>query len=497
MSNIRVTYAGLIGLAVGLINIVSGLGFILILTQSLPPEEFGTWRLVIGFTVQVGIIQSLVGYWAIRETARGIESGKTAVFTTGVLSIVGIFVYLLIAYFTGIQTDAEQNILFFGVILIPAIFFESVLSQITLGWKPQISSYSRLSFGILKVPLALIMLYFFDMGVSGVFLSIFLAYLSSITILLIFSRKKIQTKIKFQYVKSWIKRAWIPLYQELNTLIFSLDVLVFSLISGSVMGLAYFAAAWSVGSFTANAAAISSATYPKLLAGGEHRYLKDNTTRLLYFAIPLVSISIAFSKPALYALNPLYEVVSLAVIFFSIRILFFTLSKTFSNFLLGQENVDIDTTTSFKNYIKSRLFFIPTVRLIRFSVYLGSLILMLFLLGKEASPTTLVLFWSIIAFLTEIPFTLYFYFLVRKNFHFNMEFNLILKYVLVSAVVFSIMFVIMDNYLEYKTDILEFLPSLLFFVVLAMGSYFLMTYFVDLKTRKLIKAIINELKSKT
>jgi len=44
MSNIRVTYSGLISLGTKFSSIITGLVFTLIVTRSLSPEEFGTWE---------------------------------------------------------------------------------------------------------------------------------------------------------------------------------------------------------------------------------------------------------------------------------------------------------------------------------------------------------------------------------------------------------------------------------------------------------------------
>ena len=48
MSNIRVTYSGLFFFVSGMITIFTGLGFMLIITRSLNPQEYGTWTLITG-----------------------------------------------------------------------------------------------------------------------------------------------------------------------------------------------------------------------------------------------------------------------------------------------------------------------------------------------------------------------------------------------------------------------------------------------------------------
>jgi len=46
LSNIRVTYSGLIAFVIGLLSVGTGLVFTLIITRRLAPEEFGTWALI-------------------------------------------------------------------------------------------------------------------------------------------------------------------------------------------------------------------------------------------------------------------------------------------------------------------------------------------------------------------------------------------------------------------------------------------------------------------
>ena len=60
MSNIRVTYSGLISLAVGFSSLLTGTIFTLIVTRSLTPEEFGTWGLIGGLLSYVLIVEPII-----------------------------------------------------------------------------------------------------------------------------------------------------------------------------------------------------------------------------------------------------------------------------------------------------------------------------------------------------------------------------------------------------------------------------------------------------
>ena len=68
---IRVLYSGLFFFVVGIITILTGLVFMLIITRTLSQQEFGTWTLIMGLIVYVTIIEPIGSYWVTREIARG------------------------------------------------------------------------------------------------------------------------------------------------------------------------------------------------------------------------------------------------------------------------------------------------------------------------------------------------------------------------------------------------------------------------------------------
>ncbi len=136
LSNIRVTYSGFISLGTKFSSIITGLVFTLIVTRTLSPEEFGTWALIGSLIIYAIIINPIISYWTTRETARGIESGKTSIISSSVLSVLGMIVYIIAVIFVGSQTNVDQNVLFFAIILIPTMFVNQILEAINLGWKP-------------------------------------------------------------------------------------------------------------------------------------------------------------------------------------------------------------------------------------------------------------------------------------------------------------------------------------------------------------------------
>jgi O-antigen/teichoic acid export membrane protein len=494
MSNVRVTYSGLISLVVGLASVVTGLVFTLIVTRKLTPDEFGTWSLIGGLITYVIIIEPIIAYWATREISRGIESGKTAIITSAVFSALGVFGYIIVAFIVGLQTDADLQVLLLASILIPVMFLNRTLTAINLGWKPEVVSYGIISFEIIKIPIALILVYYLNLGIEGAIITTALAHLTSVIVLAIYAKNKIKGELKKLFVKKWLKLSWLPLYPGFASLIYTLDVLVFTVIVGSVEGLAFWAVAIAISSLVIHSGSFSRALYPKLLQGGKQEHLEENLIRFFYFAIPLTVISMVFAKPGLFALNPIYEIAVPVVLFLALRAFFNTLSSVFASSISGIEKVDVNKQSTFKDYIKSKLFLIPTLQLIQYSIYIGSLVIVLLITKSYESQINLIIYWAIIAFVIQIPFTIYYLKIVKINFTLNLDYTSLTKYLFVSISVFGAVYLIMDEYLIYKNSIFEFLPNVILYAVVGVLIYLGITYFIDPRTKKLVHSVINELK---
>ena len=495
MSGIRVTYSGMISFVVGLASVFTGLIFTLIITRNLSQEEFGAWSLIGSLTAYVLVIHPILSYWSTREIARGIDSGKTAFLSSGAFSIVSILIYFVIAYFFGVNTGVDFNILLLAVILIPVEFLRAVLVGITQGYRPQNEEYGNLVFEFTKIPMALLIIYYFDLGLVGLIITVFISRLASVVILLIQIREKLKGKFNRKLIKKWFKLFWLPIYPYISAILTTSDVAIFSIMTGSVVGLAYWSAATTISRIVNHSAKIGTGVYTKLLQGGKREYLQDNLNRMFYFAFPLAAMSYAFSRPALYALNPVY-VEAIPVMLFLVPMIFLrTFAEQFSQALQGIEKVDGRENATFRDYLRSKLFYMPTVRIVQRGLYLITLAIILFvMIPSTPDQIQLVVYWAIIALIIQIPYTGFLYLLIRKEFSLKIDKKALIKYFSTSVVVFGLTFTLMEEYLVYKTSIFEFLPEFLLFVIIGIVGYLVITYLIDIRTRKLVKSIFNEIK---
>ena len=496
MSNIRVTYSGLISLTVGLSSIITGLIFTLIVTRELSQTEFGAWNLIGGFFAYVLILDPIVSFWTTREVARGSESGRTAVVSSGLFSMIAVFVYLLIIVSFPLEENIDKNILFFAAILIPLTFIQNIFYAICLGYKPHIAEYGFITFELTKIPTAFLFIYFLQLGLTGLILAVALSNLASIIILSIKIRHKILGSFRTDFLKKWVKRFWLPIYPRISQTLTDIDVVVFTILSGSVGGLAYWGTAKAIALIVGHSKRMNKALYPKLLESNKKEYFQENLTQVFYFSIPLTATSIVFSRPALFALNPLYEGAVLVVVFLSFVFFQRSLGNIFTQSLWGLEKVDTKQDATFKDFLKSKLFSLPTLRIIQRGGYLAILVIVLLIFNKE-SDLDLVIYWSLTAMLTQIPFTLYLFSLVKREFSLKIDKIPILKYLFSSFLVFGFTYLLTEQYLEYKISIFEFLPTLIPYLVFSTLAYLGLTFLIDSKTRILFKSVLNEIKNKS
>jgi O-antigen/teichoic acid export membrane protein len=493
LSEIRVNYSGLIAFVIGIVSVVSGLIVTLIITRNLSSLEYGTWLLIMNLIGYVIILEPIVSYWATREIARKDESGTTAVISNGIFSCIGILVYIAILVIVVSQTDANYDLMLYALILIPVIFINRTLTAINLGFKPHIASFGLLIYSLIQIPIIILLVYYLDLDLIGVIISSFFGYTASVVLQSIYGRERLFKEFRFEFVKKWFKLSWLTLYPGVYTFVALMDVTVFVIITGSVVGVSYWGVAMVIPIIIAQAANISWAVYPKILGGNKKKFLQDNFSLLFYFAIPLAAISLTFAEIGLFILNPIYVIALPVVIFASIFVFFNMLNTTFYTILAGTEKVDVYENSGFKDFLKSKLFYLPTILLVQYVIYIAILIVSItFGMLNKFTEIELVILWSIIALVTHIPFTIYLYQLVKRDLNVSLDFLRITKFLLITIVSFGISHILVSNLVDLNQEFIYLISTVLGILLIGIFTYVTLTYLIDAKIRNIVNALIKK-----
>ena len=187
----------------------------------------------------------------------------------------------------------------------------------------------------------------------------------------------------------------------------SLDVIIYTIIIGSIVGVAYYAAAAAVAGIVSRAGRISQALYPKLLADGSRDYISENFTWVMYFAIPMLVVAVIFSRHAMFLLNPEYAGAWIAAVLLALKSLVHVLIGFFQQVLMGTDTIDAGEMPRASVLLKSRLFLVGTIANIHHVLYLGVLAIFLYAFN-DMSDLDLVAVWSAVFLAVSTPFVIYY-----------------------------------------------------------------------------------------
>lgn len=469
----------------------------IIVTRRLTPDEFGTWTLVNSMLFYVLILEPIVSNWSARQIARGEKVGKTAVFTGGLFSTAGFAIFTIMMIFVSYHFGTNLNILLLAAALVPLNMINGILGSICLGYKPHFVSYGLFAFEASKPPLGLIFVYFLHLGIIGAFLSVTLSSAIRTIILVIAARNVIVGKIEKETIKFWLKMSWLVTYQNMAGIISRLDVIMITFVSHSLNILAFWGASQTIGYVVLNSGNIAQALYSKLLATGKKVHAEETLTRTIFFAIPIAAVCIVFARPALHVLNPLYDGAVYSVWFVTLASLFSTIKTVNYGILTSYETVDIGQQASFKAYVKSKLFFVPTLNYISYISYVALLALFLFVIRTPVmSQLFIVSTWSLILLVTTIPITVFTTILVKKQHNVSLQYGAVTRYMIVSVFSSLVVFFISDGVLEYQENIFEFIIQVIPFIFVGAFLYFGINYLIDTPTKNLFRSIVKELVKK-
>ena len=98
------------------------------------------------------------------------------------------------------------------------------------------------------------------------------------------------------------------------------------------------------------------------------------------------------------------------------------------------EDVDTIKESRFSDYIKSRLFVVPTIQLIQTISYIVILSFVLIFTNDTSTQLELVIWWSILAVCIEIPFTAFLATLIKKSVDIKIQKSRIAKYLITGII---------------------------------------------------------------
>lgn len=490
---IALQYSGFVVFAARLVSVITGLAFSLMVARSavITPtvDEYGVWGnlyqiLLPYFTLFSGVIP----FWTLRFAAREKEGAvKTGVLANTLVAVVAAAVYVSLIPLLTSMFKAEAYTLVYAVaaLQIVEIYLISVLEACIQAQKPQYVGYGFIVGDVCRVLLGFVFMIVLQQSLLGAILSLVIA--SAIRVLFYFNVliTEFKQKVKFNYMREWLKGSTFNLYNLLGDRIAATIFLMMSHYGGQTAQ-GYYTASTLVATVVTYSSTLAFALYPKLLAESN---LEDATTSLkmvLMFAVPMTAGVIGLADSYLIIQDVSYVVAEPVIITLAVDALILTLSSIYYYVLLGVEKVDEKAEIPFRQVAKSRLFIVFSLPYAHSAITLPTTFYVINNLARN-DPLFITTSAVLINTIAHLAMFIVLYLIVRKATKVIVPYKNIAKYIFASAVM-----AVFLRFIPHPTTIM------LTLVVTAMGGiiYILILLAIDREARTLAFTILRELERK-
>jgi len=250
-NEIRVQYSGVIIFAAKMLSIATGLIFNLLLIRSLenPEAQFGIWSNISDLTTYFMFLAPALPFWTTRFVARGKEGAiKTGLIANLIIGLIAVALYApLVPIVTStLNIHKSYIILYFAASAqIIEFYLINALHACLRAKQPQAVGYGLLIGEICKIALAYILIV------------------------------KLKQKIRWEYVKEWLKGSVANIYNIAGNQIAAF-IFILLFIYGGKAARGNYATAAIIANIIAYSFFLSFALYPKLLAfRGHNNFFKN------------------------------------------------------------------------------------------------------------------------------------------------------------------------------------------------------------------------------
>lgn len=383
----------------------TGLVFITLVTRNLPPYDFGLWQLILSVIGYAALPNVIIGYWVVRDLARGERNATAALLFSVLLSLGGIAVYALISIFSAPKTGGQFFFFSIAIAQVPLSYIVAILSGISQATRPQTVGIAFIVFEMVKVIVAILAFFRFDITLNVAILAVLVALVAQCSVLFITQPRNVYTRsINWQTIRKWLKLAWLPLFITFSYYIGTFDNLAVSMVTGSTLPLADYRVSHVLSALVTQAEAFGFALYPKLIGGGPLTDSRYVIKLIMLFGIPMGTGLFILAVPLLSILGTSY-IDTYIVLWPSIPVALIALVHgVFESVLTAREKVDTSNVIRFKDYAKSRLFTVPEITLVASILYLIAVsVTSYWLMLDHAGHVIIATAWSIIALFVSIP----------------------------------------------------------------------------------------------
>lgn len=493
MSGIRLKYSGFVNFTSRIISVATGLMFTILVTRRLSEELFGTWQFYLSLLNYFVVPSSIVNYWLTRDMGRGKKVARSGILFNGTISMISAILFVLLSpvFRESVSIDTPTLLAFTFWIIVMCC--ASSLEAICNGVQPQTVGYGVIVFEISKVIFGGLMVGYLKYSLFGAVLSIDLALTIQVLFYLLRISRHLKEKLSLRDIKRWLRTSWIPLISILPWLVSLQDAVVITLISGSLLPIAYIRAANIFAGVISFSGTLAAGLYPKLLSGGSEKDIEESLELILLFLIPMVFGQLILAEPLLFILRKEYAFTYDVLRIMAISSAMGTIKGVFSTIILGLEKTDVSNNLSWKSLVKSYLMKIPLAELLGSIAYVLMISISASILSISGSSLLISLSTVTCLLIVNASLMIYYVKTSKKLVSFSLNFKRVVKFLISTLVMMTVILVFYPESAKSE-HILTVLFSLMPAILIAVLVYFATLFLIDVKSRELFKEVFKALK---
>jgi hypothetical protein len=377
---------------------------------------------------------------------------------------------------------AEVYIIIYAIMAIQILelYALGAFEAILRAKQPQRIGYGFLIFEACKVIAGYILIMQFRLSLLGVVTSVIIAYALQLTFYLKLTGHQLRGKIRWDYVKEWLKASPINLYNLAGQRLVAF-ILIFLFIYGGQLARAYYGAANTIAHIIGYSSFLAYALYPRLLSKSDPQDVSTSLKLVFMFMIPMTAGAITLSNSYLTILKKAYRPATPVLTLLAVNTLCTTLSSVFGTIVSGTEKLDAKAKIPFRELIRSRLFLTFTLPYVQAAATIPLAYFTLRSIAETAIEAAT--FVVSINLATNLAILLANYAIAKKCIDFSMPWSKTAKYASASAIMTIVLIALPTPTKLSLTLALTFLGGIIYLAVLLP---------IDKETRDLVRDIMKE-----
>ncbi len=473
--------------AARIFSIFTGLTFTFITTRTLTQTEFGAWANINLVVSLLSLASTIIPFWSARYTARKFPGAmKVGLLANLILSIPMVIIGSVLGLILAPIANTSSLFYAYATILIVQSYAIGSMDPVVSIRKTYTLGYAYSTYEIIKVIAIYILLWVFHIGIPGAITALILANFGWIAVYAIVLRELWSETINFSYLRQWINGSFLNVYSVGANLLTLLDGIIL-LVIGTAFSVSYYQVAIAICTPIAFTAALSAALYPRMLRGGTADDIQLSWRITLLFALPLTIAVITLSSSLLSILSKPtadYTIAYVVLTILAVRYFIGAFNPIFDAVISGTERLDEKGAISFRETLKSRIFYSASTVYVTYLVYLPTLWVVLhFFIGNYLMIAEVTAF---IGLPVNIALTIGKLLIARGSMRFGFPFLSALKYGVTAGVLASAVPIL--NLLHLISLPMRATTTIALFGAGAI-IYFFILYYIEDEARTIIEAV--------